>query len=118
MENKIVEADDGEMVSTVIDFGKMRDDSGEISESWILTFGATLRWLMPSLFRGSVLPINIRGSKSEVESFAKVLAKEKRYLQSWKSSGLDSPLTHKNKSKLGSAIAQFQRSTGLKWPFK
>ena len=43
---------------------------------------------------------------------------EKRYMSSWKSNGLDSPITYKNKSKLNSAIAKFERSTGLKWPFK
>jgi hypothetical protein len=118
MENKSTRETDGEIVPTVIDFTKMKDEDGNISESWILTFGAALRWLMPSLYRGSTLPLSIRGTKNELTSFANVLSKEKRYLQSWKSSGLDSPVTHKSKGKLSTAIAKFQRSTGLKWPFK
>ena len=116
MEN--VDGDGGDIVSTVIDFNEMRNSDGEINESWILTFGSTLRWLMPSLFRGASLPVNIRGTKSQVGNFANVLSKEKRYLQSWKSNELDSAVTYKNKGKLDSAISKFERATGLKWPFK
>jgi len=118
MSDDEMKSDGGDIVPAVIDFNKMRDDDGEINESWILTFGSTLRWLMPSLFRGGNLPINIRGTKSQVGNFANVLSKEKRYLQSWKSTGLDSPVTYKNKGKLDSAISKFERATGLKWPFK
>ena len=117
MESKKINENE-EMVPTVIDFTKMRDDDGQINESWILTFGAAMRWLMPSLFKGGSLPISIRGSRGEISNFANVLSKEKKYLQSWKSNGLNSPATYRNKSKLNSAVKKFERVTGLKWPFK
>jgi len=117
-DNKIHEDGDGEIVPAVIDFSQMRGDDGEINESWILTFGSALRWMMPSLFRGSAMPIRVRGNRSQLTNFANVMSKEKNYLQSWKTNGLNSPATYKNKSKLNSAIAKFERATGLKWPFK
>jgi len=115
-DSKIEES--GEIVPSVIDFTKMKDESGQINESWVLTFGAALRWIMPSLFRGGALPVQIRGNKSQVSNFANVLSKEKKFLQTWKNQGLHSPATYRNKSKLNSAINKFERATGLKWPFK
>lgn len=117
-DSEISEAEDGDLVPTVIDFTKMRDENGEVSESYFLTFSLALRWLMPALFRGGAMPVSIRGTKPQLDNFANVMSKEKRYLQSWKSNGLDSPHTYKNKAKLNSAISQFERATGIKWPFK
>lgn len=109
--------DDNDLVPRVIDFNKMRDDKGQLDESWLLTFNAILRWMMPKLFMGGSIPVSIKGSPAEVRSFADVMSKEKRYLKSWKDNGLDNPITYKNKSFLNGAINKFQRVTGLKWPF-
>ena len=108
---------DKDLSPMVIDFAKARNAEGKLDESWWLTFGTMLRWIMPSLYRGSVLPVTIKGSPAEVESFANVLGKEKKYLDSWKSNGLDSPVTYQNKGVLNKAITGFERVTGLKWPF-
>jgi hypothetical protein len=107
-----------ELTNVVIDFTEMKAEDGTVNESWLVTFGLALRWIMPALFRGASIPVSIKGNPSDVKNFANVLSKEKRYMSSWKSNGLDSPITYKNKSKLNSAIAKFERSTGLKWPFK
>ena len=101
----------------VIDFAQARNEEGKLNESWLLMFGGILRWLMPSLYRGSVLPLKVKGSESEVRSFANVLSKEKRYLQSWKDNGLDNPSTYRDKGNLDRAVGKFERVTGLKWPF-
>ena len=106
-----------DLVPVVLDFSKVRMEDGKLDESWILTFGAILRWMMPSLYKGSVLPLTLRGTSGEIKSFANVLGKEKKYLQSWKDNGLDSPATYQSKNKLGTAITTFERTTGLKWPF-
>ena len=107
-----------DLVPVVIDFSKARNSDGKLNESWILTFGAILRWMMPGLYKGSVLPLKIKGTSGEIKSFADVLGKEKKYLQSWKDNGLDSPATYQNRTKLGTAVSKFERVTGLKWPFK
>ena len=117
-DSEISETEGGDLVPTVIDFIKMNDADGEIREGYLLAFGLALRWMMPALFKGGAMPISIRGTKPQLRDFANVMSKEKRYLQSWKSNGLDSPHTYKNKAKLGSAISQFERTTGVKWPFK
>ena len=114
-ENKELSED---LVPTVIDFTQMTGGDGQINESWLATFDLALRWLMPSLFRGVSIPVSVKGSPTQVKSFANVLSKEKNYMRSWKSNGLDNPTTYKNKSMLNSAVARFERSTGLKWPFK
>jgi hypothetical protein len=108
---------DRDLSSAVIDFSKCRNQKGEINEGWWLTFGAILRWIMPSLYKGSVFPLKVKGSPSELSSFANVLSKERNYLESWKSNGLDDPNTYKSKSKLDRAISQFERTTALRWPF-
>jgi len=107
-----------DLVPVVIDFSKARDANGELNESWWLTFGAILRWIMPSLFKGGTLPLELTGHPMEIKSFANVLSKEKNYLQSWRDHGLDSPQTYSNKSVLNNAIGKFERTTGLKWPFQ
>jgi hypothetical protein len=106
-----------DLVPVVIDFTKARDEDGTLNESWWLTFGAILRWVMPSLFKGGTLPLNLTGSPADIKNFANTLGREKNYLQSWRDHGLDSPQTYANKSKLDGAIAQFERTTGLRWPF-
>ena len=108
---------DKDLSPIVIDFSKARTAEGRLDESWWLTFGALMRWIMPSLYRGSVLPLQIKGSQQEISSFANALSKEKRYLRSWQDHGLDNPQTYKSKSMLQSAISKFERITGLKWPF-
>jgi len=109
---------DKDLIPTTIDFTKARCEKGVINESWWLSFGAVLRWLMPSLYKGTVFPLKVKGNASEVSSFANVLSKEKRYLESWRDNGLDNPMTYRNKGKLDGAISQFERVTGLRWPFE
>jgi len=107
-----------DLSQVVIDFSKARDQEGKLDEGWWLMFGGLLRWIMPSLYKGSLLPLKVKGSEAEIKSFANVLSNEKRYLTSWKENGLDSPSTYKNKTLLDKAVEKFQRTTGLKWPFK
>ena len=53
-----------------------------------------------------------------IESFAKTLASEKRYFESYVKHGLNDPRTHENKYKLNIAVDKFERDTGIKWPYK
>tara|TARA_R100001244_G_scaffold107613_1_gene79743 strand:+ start:932 stop:1270 length:339 start_codon:yes stop_codon:yes gene_type:complete len=111
--------EDKDLVPAVIDFAEARDENGELKESWGIAFGSLMRWVMPALFDpNNLFPLEIRGNKQEVQSLARVLAREKNYLRSWKDQGLDNPQTYKSKSKLDKAVGQFERTTGLKWPFK
>jgi hypothetical protein len=109
---------DKDLIPMEVDFSKARSAEGRLDEGWYLMFGALLRWIMPSLYRGTLLPLKIKGSDDEVRSFANVLSREKNYLTSWKDNGLDNPVTYQNRTKLDNAVGKFERTTGLKWPFK
>ena len=101
----------------VIDFAKLREN--RLDESFLRIFGNITKWLMKRMFGEEVaLPVTVRGSRSEIDSFAKALGSEKRYFDSYKKHGLNDPRTHKSKAKLDSAANKFTRETGLKWPFK
>ena len=63
-------------------------------------------------------PVKIKGNPAQVNSFVKAIANEKRYMDSWRHHGLDDPRTYKNKAVLQNSISDFERLTGLHWPFE
>ena len=89
-----------------------------IDESWLRMFGTGIKSLLGAMFGGSEIPVAIKGTKSQVESFANTLDKEKRYMSAWKNYGLDNPKTYKSKAQLDQAISKFERITNLNYPFK
>ena len=95
----------------VIDFTK-------IDESFLISMGARLRLILNALFTGEFFPVSVRGSRSQIDSFTKALAGEKRYMSSLTQYGLNNPKTLKDKFKLNRAVKGFERDTGLIWPFK
>jgi hypothetical protein len=99
-----------------IDLGIAR--RGEIDESFLAMFGGALKYLMGSMFGGASVPVNVKGTKSEISAFSKALSREKSYIKTAAKHGLDNPRTYKDKFKLRKAVDAFQRKTGLKWPFK
>lgn len=108
---------DKDLAPMVLDFSKARDADGKLDEGWMLMFGGLLKWLMPSLFKGSLLPLKLKGTSTEIQSFADVLSREKNYLESWKDNGLDNPTTYQSKGRLDRSVSRFERMTGLRWPF-
>ncbi len=92
--------------------------SGEINESYLRMFGSAIKSIMNSMFGGSSVPVTVKGSQSQVRDFAKVLGKEKKYLDTYRKFGLDNPRTYRSRYSLDSAVKKFERSTNLKWPFK
>tara|TARA_Y100000034_G_C6907363_1_gene421529 strand:- start:1484 stop:1828 length:345 start_codon:yes stop_codon:yes gene_type:complete len=105
-----------ELATHEIDLGMHR--RGEVNESLLRAFGGIVKMLMKHMFGGSPIPVKVKGSRQEIEAFTKVLAGERRYLQTWSKYGLDNPQTYKNKYKLNQLVGKFERVTGLKWPFK
>ena len=99
-----------------IDLGVAR--RGEVSESWLRMLGFGIESIMKAMFGGSAIPVRVKGSKREVSSFARALSGEKKYMKSAAKYGLNDPRTYKNKFKLNKSISKFERTTGLKWPFK
>lgn len=105
-----------DLMPMVIDLGSSR--RGDLDESFLRMFGSGIQAIMRRMFGGPIVPVTVRGTRSEIKSFANVLQKEKRYLQTWQEMGLDDPATYKSKYKLDTAVRQFERKTGIKYPFK
>jgi len=92
----------------------------KLDESFLRMFGNFVKMVMKRTFGGEdvAIPVTVKGSRSQIDDFAKTLAREKRYLETYKKYGLDDPRTYYNKYELDSAIKRFELNTGLKWPFK
>jgi len=104
-----------DLVPIVIDLGVHRRN--ELNESWLVMFGGAIKMLLGHMFGEPSAPVKIRGTRREVDSFAKALGGEKKYIDAAIKYGLNDPRTYKNKYKLEKAIANFERTTGIKWAF-
>lgn len=109
---------EGYLHNITIDFSEIRRKQKHLDESFLVMFGSWVQWLLGKMFGGGSIPGTIKGSKSEVESFARAMGSEKRYIETAKRYGLDHPTTYKNKAKLSSATKNFEKATGIKWPFE
>jgi hypothetical protein len=105
-----------DLIPITIDFAEARKNI--LNEDWGLMFGSWIKTLLGGLFQGLDIPATIKGTKSEVDSFAKTLNREKKYIESWRKYGLDNPATYRDKAKLQGSIKDFERTTNIKWPFK
>ena len=104
------------LVEIVINFEDLR--SKQMNESFLAMFGGWVEHILKAMFGGLNIPVKVQGNDREVQAFAAALGREKRYIETAKRYGLDHPTTYKNKAKLAGAAKNFQRETGLKWPFK
>ena len=105
-----------ELVPIVIDLEELKNN--KLNESFLSMFGGWVEHLLGAMFGVRSPSVSVRGSRRDVESFAKTIGSEKTYIEAAKRYGLDHPTTYKNKAKLDASIKGFERDTGLKWPFK
>ncbi len=82
------------------------------------TLGNSIKLLLGAMFNNIKIPTTVKGTKSEIQSFLDTLVKEKRYMAAYLNYGLDDPRTYRNKAVLDGATRNFERVTGIKWPFK
>lgn len=92
----------------------------KITEGWQDVFGNNIRQIVRTMFSSSNpdLPVKIKGNEQQVSDFVKTLSKEKKYIQTAARYGSDDPRAYRDKFELQQKIKKFERSTGLKWPFK
>jgi len=106
-----------EKLTTIeIDLGASRKK--QLDESFLRLFGWAVQKILKRMFGGEEIPVSIRGSSSEVKSFARTLDREKRYMDAYLKYGLGNSETYDKKYALDAAVKQFEQTTGLKWPFK
>ena len=103
------------LTEIVIDFNEIRGQ--EINESWLHMFGSWTKALLKGIFGNIAVPVKVVGNKSEVEAFARALGSEKNHLSALSRYGLNDRRTYQSKASLDSAVSQFERATGITWPF-
>ena len=106
------------MKTIEIDFTKLRALDENIRKGFIGTFGITLKDLLQKMFGGDRVPLIVRGTPKEIRAFAKALVKEKDYYRFYKEYGLNDPRTYRSTWALKTAIREFERKTGIKWPLQ
>jgi len=92
--------------------------NGQVNEIWMQTFGSAVKGILNMMFGGSPVPVKVKGSKAELSAFAKAIGRDKKYMKSVAKHGLNDPRVLKDKYKLRKAVANFERATGIKYPFK
>ena len=89
-----------------------------LNESWLAMMGGAIQTILTGMFGGKTIPVRISGTRKQVDSFKSALGNEARYLKAMKRYGLDKPETLRTKAQLDRAIKNFERDTGISWPFK
>jgi len=102
--------------SIVIDLSSQKKTLNEVF--WYRMFGNYIQSILKAMFGNYNIPLSVKGNKSQIASFADVLGKEKRYMDSFRELGLNNPSTYRNKLKLNKSISEFERATGIKWPLR
>ena len=90
----------------------------ELDESWLRMFGENIKGILKAMFGNVSIPMQVRGSQSDVRSFISALHGEKNFISTMKRYGLDNPRTYRSRANLNQATSAFERQTGIKWPFK
>jgi hypothetical protein len=107
---------EGKLTPMVLDLNALKN--GNLDEGLLGMFGAWIEYFMRGIFGGWAPNIQVKGSKSDVEAFARAINGEAKYMDAVRRYGLDHPTTYKNKAKLDNSVKNFERDTGIKWPFK
>jgi hypothetical protein len=100
----------------VIDLDKVKQK--KLDESFLVTFGWAIKKLLRAVLGDISLPVHLKGNPGDVKSFLGALGAEKSFIQDYKNFGLDSPRTYKSQAVLDAAVGNFERKTGIKWPFE
>ena len=89
-----------------------------LKEMTYRTFGKKMKSILSAMFGNQSVPMTVKGSKREVDSFMAALVSEKKYMSAYLAHGLNDPRTMRDKAKLSNSVKKFERETGIKWPFK
>ena len=108
--------EENDLVPLEVDLGLAR--RGELEEHPLRLFGNVVKIILNKMFGGASRYVRIRGTRREIDAFTRALGREKRYMDSYISNGLDDPRTLNNRHSLERAVHAFEKQTGLKWPIK
>ena len=104
----------------VLDLEELKNQDEVLNEGLLRMAGMTIEFILKQMFGIPVFGPNayVKGKPKDLKAFAKVLGHEKKYIESAKRHGLNDPKTYKTRSSLTKAVKGFEKSTGIKWPFK
>jgi hypothetical protein len=105
-----------ELVPLTIDLEKLK--SNQLDESFLAMWGSWIQTFLKRMFGQNVAPVRIRGKNTDLQSLATVLGREKRYMESFLKYGLNDTRVLNSRHKLETAVYNFERDTGIKWPLK
>ena len=105
-----------------IDLESLKSELIQEAGTAVTRMASDIKWLLyhmtgptSNLFPGGVV---VKGTRGDVESFSKVIGKEKKYMDAYLKYGLNDPRVLGNRAKLEKAIYDFEKTTGIKWPLK
>ena len=87
----------------------------------LIRFGAKLKKMLYYMFAPSGVPFGkfyLKGNAGDVQTFAAVLASEKRYMDAFLQNGLNDPAVLRSRYALEKSVKKFEQQTGIKWPLK
>lgn len=94
------------------------NEANALNESWYRMFGSWIKLFLGHTFGLNDYDFKVRGTRKQLDSLARTLSAEKKYMKAFTQSGLSNPATLKSKAKLNKAVASFEKITGIKWPLK
>jgi hypothetical protein len=90
-----------------------------LNEGLLGFFGDLLKYTLFQIFGSdTAIPVKVIGKESDVKSFAKAFSSEEAYIRAVKKYGLHKKETYNKKETLDKAVSEFEKGTGIKWPFK
>ena len=101
-----------------------------LNESWNEMLGAWTKTLLRHMYGKDVKMVAnlneqekntefvIKGKYKDIKAYAKAVSAEKDFLDAFKEFGDHHPQTEKKRHELRSDVSNFERVTGLTWPFK
>ena len=92
--------------------------SSKLSEQYLKDFAYKVRQILRAMTTGTHAPISVTGDADKVKAFAKAIGYEEKYIRALKESNMGNPDTMILRHQLESAIADFEKSTGIKWPVR
>jgi hypothetical protein len=106
-----------------LDDYKNKSDStlNEASRGELIRFGAQIKQMLYYMFAEpgqSFGSFYVTGQQNDVKAFAAALGAEKKYMESYLKNGLNDPQVLNNRYRLETAVQNFEKQTGIKWPFK
>jgi|TARA_Y100000034_G_scaffold129822_1_gene187017 hypothetical protein len=109
--------DNKELVPATVNLNAVKEE--KLNESFLTMFGGAIETLLTQMFgHTDVVSTVVRGTPSQIASFGDALSQEKRYMETFLKHGLNDPRSFRTRHELEGAVANFEKETGIKWPFK